>query len=99
MHGNNLRELFYLGQAGMPANEVLLTATRNGAELMGLADRYGRLATGYVFDAIAFERDPSDLSIFERPDPVAMLFQSGQPRRAHARLQQSGLTKEEPVAA
>jgi imidazolonepropionase-like amidohydrolase len=99
MHGNNLRELLYLKEAGMPANEVLLTATIRGAELCGLDSRYGRLAPGYVFDAIALEQDPSDLTIFERADAVKMVFQAGKARLAHPRLHEAGLTEEAPVAA
>jgi imidazolonepropionase-like amidohydrolase len=99
MHGNNLRELLYLHEMGMPVAEVLQTATVRGAELCGVEDRYGRLAPGYVFDAIAFEEDPSDLRLFEHPDVVRMVFQGGEPRLPHPRLLDAGVPEEVPVGA
>jgi imidazolonepropionase-like amidohydrolase len=77
MHGNNLRELLYLHEAGMSVEDVLLTATARGAELCGVADRYGRIAPGHVFDAIVLEQDPSDLHVFAAPDGVAAVFKAG----------------------
>jgi imidazolonepropionase-like amidohydrolase len=86
MHGRNLRELVFLHEAGMPAEEVLLTATARGAELCGVDDRYGRIAPGYIFDAIVLDEDPSDLQVFGRPDAVRGVFQAGHARVPHARL-------------
>jgi imidazolonepropionase-like amidohydrolase len=90
MHGNNLRELVFLHEAGMPAEEVLLTATLRGAELCGVDDRYGRIVPGAIFDAIVLDEDPSDLRVFARPDVVRGVFQAGTARVVHERLREGG---------
>jgi imidazolonepropionase-like amidohydrolase len=76
-HGRNLEELVYMHEAGLTAEETLLSATSVSAELCGVADRYGRIAPGYVFDALVLQRDPSDLSIFRDRESVAAVFKSG----------------------
>jgi imidazolonepropionase-like amidohydrolase len=78
MIGNNLRELTYLHEAGLSMPEVLLTATARGAELCGVADRYGRIAPGFVFDAILLDADPSDPRIFSDRSSVKTVFKSGE---------------------
>lgn len=88
-HGRNLEELALMHEAGLPAAETLLAATIRGAELCGVADRYGRIAPGYVFDAILLDEDPSDLSVFRRPGSVTGVFKGGamvveHPRFAYA---------------
>lgn len=89
--GRNLSELTLLGAAGMPVEEVLLTATQAGAELLGQGDVRGRIAPGFVFDAILLDRDPSDLSLFEDPGAVTGVFQAGHPVRPHQRWREQGL--------
>jgi imidazolonepropionase-like amidohydrolase len=89
MHGNNLRELTYLHDAGMALEDVLLTATRRGAELCGVDDIYGRVAAGYVFDAILFRGDPSDPAVFSDPTAVGAVFQRGQVQRSSLELEPS----------
>jgi imidazolonepropionase-like amidohydrolase len=76
-HGHNLEEIWYLHEAGLGAGETLLAATRNGAELCGVADRYGTIAPGSTFDAIVLGRDPSDLRIFRDPASVVGVFKGG----------------------
>lgn len=75
--GRNLEELELLHRAGMPAQEVLLAATRDGAELMGLGATHGRLSPGYVFDAVLMTADPLDLTAFEDPGSIEAVFQAG----------------------
>lgn len=86
LHGRNLAEIPLLHQAGISVEETLLAATINGAELLGVADRYGRIASGYVFDAIVVDSDPGDLSVFERQDAVSGVFKAGVPIVRHPRL-------------
>jgi imidazolonepropionase-like amidohydrolase len=76
-HGRNLEEIWYLHDAGLSAGEALLAATRNGAQLCGVDDRYGTVATGFSFDAVVLARDPSDLRIFSDPDSVVGVFKDG----------------------
>ncbi len=85
-HGRNLEELVLMREAGMTPSEVLLAATRGGAELCGVADRLGRIAPGYVFDAIVLDHDPGDLSSLREPGAVTGVFKAGLPARPHPRL-------------
>lgn len=85
-HGRNLRELALLGEAGMTPEKVLLAATLGGAQLCGVADTYGRIAQGFVFDAVCLDVDPTKLSIFAEPGAVTGVFKGGVPVVPHARL-------------
>ncbi|HEY1365868.1 MAG TPA: amidohydrolase family protein [Gaiellaceae bacterium] len=85
-HGRNLEEILLMHQAGLTPAEALLAATSTGAELCGVDDRLGRIAPGYVFDAIVLDRDPSDLTMFAEPGSVTGVFKGGVPAVAHPRL-------------
>jgi imidazolonepropionase-like amidohydrolase len=76
-HGRNLEELALLHEAGLSVEETLLAATSGGAELCGVADRYGRIAPGYVFDAIVLGNDPSDMAVFRDKATVREVFKGG----------------------
>ena len=85
-HGNNMEELALMRQAGLSPAEALLAATIGGAKLCGVADRYGKIAPGYVFDAIVLDEDPGDLSVFLEPGAVTGVFKGGVAAVAHPRL-------------
>lgn len=85
-HGNNLEELLLMHQAGLTVEETLLTATVGGARLCGVDDAYGRIAPGYVFDAIVLDRDPGGLEGFASPGAVTGVFQAGRAVVPHPRL-------------
>jgi len=85
-HGKNLEELALMREAGLSPEEALLVATAGGAELCGVADRYGKIAPGYVFDAIVLDDDPGDLSVFLEPGAVSGVFKAGLPAVPHPRL-------------
>lgn len=89
--GGNLNELPLLREAGMGAEEVLLAATAGGAELLGEGEARGRLAPGFVFDAILLDRDPGDLGAFRQADAVTAVFQAGAAIRPHERWRDAGL--------
>ena len=76
-HGRNLEEIALLHEAGMPLEETLLAATSGGAELCGVDDLYGRIAPGYVFDAVVLGEDPSDVSVFRHPSAMREVFKAG----------------------
>ena len=62
-HGENAREFGYMVEAGMPAAEATLAATRNAADLLGAADRVGSLQPGRFADVIAVAGNPlTDIS-------------------------------------
>ena len=58
MFGQNTRELGWFVKAGMTPEQALLSATKVPAELMGLEDRLGRIAPGFLADIVAIEGDP-----------------------------------------
>lgn len=97
--GINLSELHLLGEAGMPVEEVLVAATRGGAELLGEGETRGRLEPGYAFDAILIDEDPTDLGVFRSPDVVSGVFQAGRAVRPHRRWREAGLPLPEVALA
>ncbi len=58
MFGENARELEWFVRAGMSPAQAITAATVNGAALLGLEDRLGRIAPGYYADMLAVEGDP-----------------------------------------
>jgi imidazolonepropionase-like amidohydrolase len=85
-HGKNLEELTLMREAGLTPEETLLIATAGGAELCGVVHERGRIAPGYVFDAIVLDAEPGDLSVFRTSDAVTGVFQAGRPVVPHERL-------------
>jgi imidazolonepropionase-like amidohydrolase len=85
-HGKNLEELTLMREAGLTPEETLLVATIGGAELCGVGHERGRIAPGYVFDAIVLDEDPGDLGVFRTPGAVAGVFQAGRAVVPHERL-------------
>ena len=59
MFGQNTRELEWFVKAGMTPTQALASATTTAAELLGVSDRLGRIAPGYLADVIAVEGDPT----------------------------------------
>jgi len=57
-HGDNVRELEMMVDYGMPAEDVLRSATSINADLFHIADKVGRIRTGLLADIIAVEGDP-----------------------------------------
>ena len=97
-HGNNLEEISYLHEAGLSAEEALLAATRNGAELCGVADRYGKIEPGYGFDAVVLGSDPSDLAIFRERGSVVGVFKDGRCAKGHELLSERASGRHPVVA-
>jgi imidazolonepropionase-like amidohydrolase len=58
MFGQNTWELGNFVKAGMTPVQALGTATINGAEMIGMSDRLGRVAPGYFADIVAVDGDP-----------------------------------------
>jgi imidazolonepropionase-like amidohydrolase len=67
MFGENTRELGWYVKAGMTPAQALATATVNGAALLGMQTKLGRIAPGYYADIAAVEGDPlSDIDVVLR---------------------------------
>ena len=58
MFGENTRELGWFVKAGMTPAQALVTATTNGALLLGQPTKLGRIAPGFFADIVAVEGDP-----------------------------------------
>jgi imidazolonepropionase-like amidohydrolase len=58
MFGQNTRELGWFVKAGLTPAQALAAATTTAADLLGRADRLGRIAPGYTADLVAVEGDP-----------------------------------------
>ena len=64
-----------LVEDGWTPLEVIRMATSNGAELLGIADRVGRIAPGYAADLIVLRRDPStDITALQ---DIELVFKDG----------------------
>ncbi len=65
-HGDNAREFGFMVEAGMPAAEALLSATRTAAEVLKLQDQIGSVEAGKYADMIAVDGNPlQDITILE----------------------------------
>lgn len=75
--GDNTCELLAFREAGMSNVDALKTATVNGAQLLGMEDRLGRLAVGYSADIVAVSGDPlADIS--NLVNSVAWVMKAGE---------------------
>ena len=63
-HGTNAMEFIYMHEAGMTAEDCLISATINAAELIGASDLIGTLEAGKAADLIAVRANPlEDISV------------------------------------
>jgi imidazolonepropionase-like amidohydrolase len=74
-HGQNAREFEYMVEAGMPAVEAILAATRNAADLLGQSANIGSLQAGRFADLIAVPGDPTQ--DIKRLANVSFVMKSG----------------------
>lgn len=67
-HGTNAYEAVLMNQAGMPARDILVSATVNAADLMGILDITGTIEAGKDADIVAYGRNPlEDVSALMQP--------------------------------
>ena len=57
-HGQNAHEFEYMVDAGMPAMEAILAATRNAADLLGVSSKLGSIQPNRYADVVAVKGDP-----------------------------------------
>ncbi len=67
-HGRNAFEFELMVKNGLPAAQALLAGTRNGAELLGTADKVGTLQPGKLADIVAVPGNPlENIAATEHP--------------------------------
>lgn len=61
LHGASiLEEMMMMQQAGIPASEILVMTTQNGARAMGRLEDFGTLASGKIADLLVLNADPTE---------------------------------------
>ena len=66
-HGKNWMEFTYMIEGGMPPMEAIISATLNGAELLGVSNILGIIEKGKLADIIAVDGDPiKDIRTMEK---------------------------------
>jgi imidazolonepropionase-like amidohydrolase len=74
-HGDNADELITMVKYGMKPMDVLIAATKNGAQCIGIEDKVGTLANGKIADIIALDGNPlEDIDVVKR---VAYVMKEG----------------------
>lgn len=58
-HGDNAREMEQMAAAGMPAAQVLISATSVNAKMLRMNDRIGALKPGLLADIVSVTGDPT----------------------------------------
>ena len=58
-HGDSGKEFGYMVAAGMPAMEVIQSATVTNAEILGMEQEIGQLKKGFLADIVAVHEDPT----------------------------------------
>ena len=95
-HGEYACELeAYVKGAGIPANEVLRWATKNGAELLGRGDELGTIEPGKIADLLIVKGNPArDITILQDKKNLHAIMKEGEFYRneltpSRARLQKA----------
>ncbi|MCK8522315.1 amidohydrolase family protein [Aquimarina sp. D1M17] len=57
-HGKNGKEFRYMVEAGMPAIEVIQSATVTNAKILQMEDQLGQITAGFIADIVAVNEDP-----------------------------------------
>ncbi len=61
-HGQNLRELGLMVDAGLTPSQALVATTKTAAELLGVEDDLGTIQEGKLADLVVVDGDPLDVS-------------------------------------
>jgi len=81
--GSQTYELELMRQAGMPAMQVLLAATKTAAEVLGLGDSLGTIEVGKFADLIVVDGNPlADVKVLQNRELVKLVMKGGQVYRS-----------------
>ena len=78
-HGDYARELtFFVRDVGFTPLEVIMCATKTGAEIMGRGDEFGTLEVGKLADVLVVDGDVlADISMLEQRSRFIAVMQAG----------------------
>lgn len=77
-HGQNAQELELMVQAGMTPMAALKAGTSMAAKIIGMDDKLGQIAPGYLADLLLLEGNPlEDLSLFRDPSKIKSVYLGG----------------------
>jgi len=74
-HGQNLRELGLMVEAGLSPTDALVATTKTAAELLGVQDELGTIAEGKLADFVVVDGDPLDVSTIQQN--IAAVYKAG----------------------
>jgi imidazolonepropionase-like amidohydrolase len=77
--GDNAKDLeIFVDLFGFTPMEVIVAATRHGADLMGMTGQTGQVKPGFLADLVVLDGDPiADIRIFQDPDKIVGVLKGG----------------------
>ncbi len=86
--GENAKDLeIFVELFGFTPMEVIVAATRHGADLMGTGGQTGQVQAGFLADLVILDGDPlADIRIFQDPDKIVGVMKGGVFARREAAL-------------
>ncbi len=80
-------ELECMQECGMPAAQVIRSATKINSEILGLEDHIGTVEEGKIADLLIVNQDPTeDVRIFQNEETIEYIFMDGIPVVDHGRM-------------
>jgi imidazolonepropionase-like amidohydrolase len=86
--GENARDLeYFVDLFGFTPMEVIVAATRHGADLMQMGHETGQIKAGYCADILVLDGDPlADIRIFQEPERILGVMKDGRFAKRDAAL-------------
>lgn len=75
-HGQNLRELGLMVDAGMSPTQALVSATKTASELLGVENERGTIEPGKLADLVVIDGDPFDVATLQ--DNIVGVYKGGE---------------------
>jgi len=77
-HGKAAYEMELLVKAGLSPMDAIVSATKIGSEIVGMADQIGTLEVGKLADLVILEGDPlSDIRLLQEQERIQMVIKDG----------------------